>query len=285
MIRMENVNFVYTPGSPFETAALENVNLHIEKGLFYGLIGHTGSGKSTLVQLMSGLVKPTAGSIFVDGIDTSNKKFKLSDIKGKVGLVFQYPEHQLFEETVIADVSFGPKNLGLSEAEVLYRAKSALEVVGIGEELFNVSPFELSGGQKRRVAIAGVLAMEPDVLILDEPTAGLDPAGRDDILANIVKLHEKKKNTVILVSHNMEDIAATADKIIVMNDSRVAMHGTIKEVFSRSRELSEIGLAIPEISKVILKLREKGINIRNDIYTPAEAAEEIIKILGGGHRE
>ena len=271
MIRMENVNFVYTPGSPFETAALENVNLHIEKGLFYGLIGHTGSGKSTLVQLMSGLVKPTAGSISVDGIDTSNKKFKLSDIKGKVGLVFQYPEHQLFEETVIADVSFGPKNLGLSEAEVLYRAKSALEVVGIGE--------------KRRVAIAGVLAMEPDLLILDEPTAGLDPAGRDDILANIVKLHEKKKNTVILVSHNMEDIAATADKIIVMNDSRVAMHGTIKEVFSRSRELSEIGLAIPEISKVILKLREKGINIRNDIYTPTEAAEEIIKMLGGGHRD
>jgi energy-coupling factor transport system ATP-binding protein len=281
MIRMEDVNYIYTPGGPFETAALEDINITIEKGLFYGLIGHTGSGKSTLVQLMAGLIKPTSGKILVDGYEISNKKAKVSDIKGKVGLVFQYPEHQLFEETVLADVSFGPGNLGLPENEVLERAKSALSVVGIGEDLYNLSPFELSGGQKRRVAIAGVLAMEPELLILDEPTAGLDPAGRDDILKEIKELHSRKKNTVILVSHNMEDIAKTADKLIVMNNSRIAMSGTLEEIFSKSRELFDMGLSIPEISKVILNLIENGIDIRPDIYTVEEAGREILKVLGG----
>jgi len=281
LISLENVSFVYTPGGPFEKEALKDITLNIEKGEFYGLIGHTGSGKSTLVQLISGLLRPTSGKLLVDGIDVGDKKFKTYDLKGKVGLVFQYPEHQLFEETVYADVAFGPKNMNLSNEEVDLRVRRALDLVGISEDIYNQSPFELSGGQKRRVAIAGVLAMEPSVLILDEPTAGLDPAGRDDILEEIKKLHQKRNITVILVSHSMEDIAKTANRLIVMSDGSLAMCGTLREIFARNNELKEIGLNIPQISRVILRLRSHGINIRPDIYTVEDAKNEILKLLGG----
>lgn len=281
MIELKNVSCVYSENGPFETVAVKNISLEIEKGVFYGLIGHTGSGKTTLVQLMSGLIKPTDGEILLDGINIADKKIKTKDVAGKVGLVFQYPEYQLFEETVFEDVAFGPRNLGFSEEEVEKKVKIALDAVGISEKYYKKSPFELSGGQKRRVAIAGILSMEPEVLILDEPTAGLDPKGRDDILNEIKKLHKEKGITVILVSHSMEDVAKTCEKVIVINEGEIAMYGNTKDVFAKSEILSGMGLAIPQISRVMLTLREKGINMPEDIFTVDEAARAIISMLGG----
>jgi len=285
MIKLKNVSCVYSENGPFETTAVSDISLEIEKGKFYGLIGHTGSGKTTLVQLISGLVKPTEGEIILNGVNIADKKIKTKDVAGKVGLVFQYPEYQLFEETVFDDVAFGPRNLGFSEEEVREKVVNALKTVGISEKHYKKSPFELSGGQKRRVAIAGVLSMEPEVLILDEPTAGLDPKGRDDILMEIKKLHEEKGITVILVSHSMEDVAKTCEKVIVINEGKISMCGDTREIFSNSEKLSEMGLSVPQISRVLMALREKGINIPEDILTVEEAAGAIISLLGGECRD
>ncbi len=280
MIEIKNLEYVYSSGGIFEKKALHNINVKIEENKFYGLIGHTGSGKTTLVQIMAGLIKPTEGNVIVSGVDIADKKNALQ--KGKVGIVFQYPEHQLFEDTVFEDVAFGPKNLGLSGTEIEERVHNALITVGLDKSYYKKSPFELSGGQKRRVAIAGVLAMNPEILILDEPTAGLDPSGRDDILGKIKNLHNTTKNTVILVSHSMEDVAKTADEIMVMNKGTLAMKGSVKDVFSKAEKLQDMGLDIPEISLVIQKLADAGIDIRRDIYTIEEAKKELLKLFSGG---
>lgn len=278
MIELKHVNYVYSDDGPFETKALNDISLKIEDGGFYGLIGHTGSGKTTLVQLIAGLVKPSSGEILIDGVNIAGKNVKMRDIPQRIGLVFQYPEYQLFEETVFDDVAFGPRNMGCSEDEVRRRVTEALETVGIKEKYFKASPFELSGGQKRRVAIAGTISMEPSVLILDEPAAGLDPHGRESILSKITKLQKDRKITVILVSHSMEDIARTAENVIVLNKGKLEMLGSVREVFAKGERLSEMGLSIPEISSVILGLRSRGIDIKEDILTVDEAAEEIIKL-------
>lgn len=277
-IKIEALTHVYNPKSPFETKALDNINVEIRQGEFIGLIGHTGSGKSTLTQHLNGLLKPTSGRILINHVDITDKNIKLGDIRKKVGLVFQYPEHQLFEETVFKDIAFGPGNLGLSEAEIEDRVKEAMDLVKLPfEELKDRSPFELSGGQRRRVAIAGVLAMKPEVLILDEPTAGLDPRGRDDILAQIKSFHQQMDNTVILVSHSMEDIAKLVDRIIVMDRGKIALTGTAGEVFQQVDTLESIGLGIPQITYLVKRLREIGINLKEDIFTVEEAKEEILK--------
>ena len=283
-IKIENLTYVYMPKTPFEKKALDNVNLEIEDGEFLAVIGHTGSGKSTLIQHLNGLLKPASGKIYVDGTDITDKDTKLVDIRKKVGLVFQYPEYQLFEESVFKDVCFGPKNQGLSEEEAKARAAEALRLTGISEEMFHQSPFDLSGGQKRRVAIAGVLAMEPEVLILDEPTAGLDPRGRDEILGLISDLHEKRHITCVLVSHSMEDVARYVERIIVMNRGEVMYDGTPKEVFSHYRELEEIGLAAPQVTYVMNRLKEKGLDVRTDATTVEEARDEILRALAAGGR-
>ncbi|WP_026477623.1 energy-coupling factor transporter ATPase [Alkaliphilus transvaalensis] len=277
-IKIENLTHIYNPKSPFESKALDNVNLHIEAGEFIGLIGHTGSGKSTLTQHLNGLLKPTSGKIFINDMDITDKTVKMSEIRKKVGLVFQYPEHQLFEETVFKDISYGPTNLGLSEEEVLARVKESMKLVKLSfDDLKDRSPFELSGGQRRRVAIAGVLAMNPEVLILDEPTAGLDPKGRDDILEQIKHLHNQMGNTVILVSHSMEDIAKLVDRIIVMDKGSVALSGTAAEVFKHVEKLESIGLGIPQISYLMKRLKEVDPDFKDEIFTVEEAKEEIIK--------
>lgn len=282
-IKIENLTHVYMPKTPFETIALDNINLELEEGKFYALIGHTGSGKSTLIQHLNGLLKPTSGKIIVDGIDITDKKTVMSEIRKKVGLVFQYPEYQLFEETIEKDIAFGPHNLGLSEEEVLVRVKRAMLMVGLDYEKYkDLSPFEISGGQKRRVAIAGVVAMEPKVLILDEPIAGLDPRGRDAILNQIRLLHEEYKHTVILVTHSMEDVAEIAEEVIVMSDAKVIMKGTPREVFTKIEMLEEVGLGAPQITYLMRALREKGIPVREDIFTVREAKEEIRKYLAKG---
>ncbi|MCT4565487.1 MAG: energy-coupling factor transporter ATPase [Maledivibacter sp.] len=279
-IIVENLIHVYNANSPFETIALSDINFAIEAGEFVGLIGHTGSGKSTLIQHLNGLLKPTKGKIYINNLDISSKNVKLAEIRKKVGLVFQYPEYQLFEETVYKEVAFGPSNLGLSEAEIDTRVKEALSLVGMKfEEIKDRSPFELSGGQRRRIAIASIIAMKPEVLILDEPTAGLDPRGRDGILAEIKELHSKYKLTVILVSHSMEDIAKLVDKIIVMDKGKIALQGTPREVFKEAQSLEKIGLGIPQITHLIRKLREKGIDIRDDILTVEEAKNEILNLV------
>ncbi len=277
-IKIENLTYIYNPGSPFETKALDDVNVEIKSGEFIGLIGHTGSGKSTLTQHLNGLIKPTSGKIIISGTDITDKSVKLRDVRKKVGLVFQYPEHQLFEETIYKDIAFGPLNLGLSESEVEERIKEAMEFVKLPfEELKDRSPFELSGGQRRRVAIAGVFAMKPEVLILDEPTAGLDPRTRDEILEEIKMLHSRYKNTVILVSHSMEDIAKLVDRIIVMHRGKVALLGNPREVFQQVETLESIGLGVPQISYLVRALKAKGIELREDIFTVEEAKEEILK--------
>ncbi|MCX7715426.1 MAG: energy-coupling factor transporter ATPase [Clostridia bacterium] len=284
IIKVENLSYIYQEGMPFEKHALHNVDLEIEEGDFAALIGHTGSGKSTLIQHFNALVKPTSGKIYIYGVDITSTKADLKQIRRMVGLVFQYPEHQLFEETVYKDIAFGPMNIGFSESEVKDRVYEAIRLVGIGEDKLEKSPFELSGGQKRRVAIAGVLAMKPRVLILDEPTAGLDPAGRDDILSSIRALHEAEKDmTVIFVSHSMEDVAKIAKSVIVMNDGRVFAHGSVAEVFSRGRELSKIGLNVPQITQLVLRLRELGVPLSEDIYT-VDAAVEAVKAIIRGDR-
>lgn len=282
MIKIEHLNFIYQPDMPFETAALSDINLEIETGDFVALIGHTGSGKSTLIQHLNALIKPTSGKIFIDGYDITSPDADLKQVRRKVGLVFQYPEHQLFEETVYKDIAFGPRNMGLCEEDVKKRVLASIQSVGIGEELLEKSPFELSGGQKRRVAIAGVLAMEPDILILDEPCAGLDPHGRDSILTLLKEIHSKnKKQTVIFVSHSMEDVAKLAEHIIVLNKGTVSMFGTVGEVFNRSDELAKMGLNVPQITKLIHNLSDKGIKLSRDIFTVEDALSAILAKMGG----
>lgn len=279
-IKIENLTYVYMPKTPFEKKALDNVSLEIEDGEFLAVIGHTGSGKSTLIQHLNGLLKPVSGRIYVDGTDITDKDTKLVDIRKKVGLVFQYPEYQLFEETIAKDIAYGPSNLGLNEDEILKRVKKSMEMVGLNyEEYKDISPFELSGGQKRRVAIAGVIAMEPKVLILDEPTAGLDPAGRDDILEQIKLLHEKYNMTIILVSHSMEDVGKLAEKIIVMNDGHIELQGKPKEVFKEIDTLEKIGLAVPQVTYLMRELKKKGFNVSEDIFTVEKAKSELLNIL------
>jgi energy-coupling factor transport system ATP-binding protein len=276
-IIIEDLNHVYMPNTPFESLALKDINWDIQDGEFWGLIGHTGSGKSTLIQHLNGLLKPSSGRIIIDGVDIHGKGVKMKNIRQKVGLVFQYPEHQLFEETVERDVAFGPRNMGISEKEVTNRVKEALESVGMRySQIKDKSPFELSGGQMRRVAIAGVLAMKPSVLILDEPTAGLDPRGRDEILDEIVQLRKQRKITVILVSHSMEDIAKLVDKLAVMHQGQMVRTGTPKEIFRDYKGLTQIGLGIPQITELMLKLRERGKNVPADILTVEEDKAELL---------
>lgn len=271
---------VYNPGSPFESTALNGINLEIKKGEFIGLIGHTGSGKSTLIQHLNGLLKPSSGTILIDELDITKKGTSLIEIRKNVGLVFQYPEYQLFEETVYKDIAFGPTNLGLSEEEIDSRIREAMEMTGLDfEELKERSPFELSGGQRRRVAIAGVIAMRPHVLILDEPTAGLDPRGRDEILQEIKEIHKKHNTTVILVSHSMEDISKLVDKIIVMNKGTIEFMGSPREIFRHEARLKEIGLGVPKVVELVKALRLKGFDIEKDSMTIEEVKEEIIRIL------
>lgn len=276
MIKLENVNYIYERGMPDERQALFDINLEIPDGTVTAIIGHTGSGKSTLIQLLNALEKPSSGNINVNGTEVCAKDADIRGLRQRVGLVFQYPEQQLFEETVYKDIAFGPKNMGLSDDEIDKRVREAARLAGVNEKYMNRSPFDLSGGQKRRAAIAGVLAMEPEVLILDEPAAGLDPRGRDGILSEIKKLHEEKPEMIIIfVSHSMEDVAKTAEHIVVMNNGRIAMTGGVKEVFSRGRELEEMGLSVPQITKLCARLSSAGINIGQGIFTVEEAVEKL----------
>lgn len=286
-IKIENLTHVYMPKTPFEKKALDNVNLTIEDGEFLALIGHTGSGKSTLIQHLNGLLEPSSGRTLVDEVDITSKEVKLTDIRKKIGLVFQYPEYQLFEETIEKDVAFGPNNLGLSAEEVSNRVKKSMEMVGLDYETYkDVSPFDLSGGQKRRVAIAGVIAMEPKVLILDEPTAGLDPKGRDDILEQIKILHEKYKMTIVLVSHSMEDVGKLAERIVVMNGGKIELLGKPSEIFKEVETLERIGLAVPQVTYLMRALREKGFDVSDEVFTVEKGTQEILKALANrGKRE
>lgn len=277
---VDHVNYIYDPDTPLAHKALDDICLNIPDGQFIGIIGHTGSGKSTLVQHLNGLVKATEGHIYFDGEDIYEKDFDKKKLRSNVGLVFQYPEHQLFEIDVFTDVCYGPKNLGLNKKEVELRAYEALRQVGFPDELFYQSPFDLSGGQKRRVAIAGVLAMKPKVLILDEPTAGLDPQGRVEILDQIKKLQKESQMTIILVSHSMEDVAEYVDRIIVMNKGKVMFDDVPKEVFKHHQELEEVGLAAPQVTYIMEALREKGLPVRGEATTVKEATEEILRALG-----
>ena len=278
-ITINHLTHIYNAGTTFEKKALDYVSLEIQDGEFIGLIGHTGSGKSTLIQHLNGLVAPTSGEILLNGENIHQDKNRLKEVRRRVGLVFQYPEHQLFEMTVYKDVAFGPTNLKFSEDKIRKNTISALEAVGLGEEYYDQSPFDLSGGQKRRTAIAGILAMEPEVLILDEPTAGLDPKGREEILSLIQEMHQKRKMTVILVSHSMEDVAKMAERIVVMHQGKVVMNGTPKEIFSCVEELEKMGLAAPQVSYVVRALREKGFPISPDIFTVEEAKNALLALL------
>lgn len=277
---LDKVSHVYSPGNAYETVAIKDVSLKIEDNEFLGIIGHTGSGKSTLIQHMNGLLTPTSGTIYFNGKDTSEKDFPKKELRSKVGMVFQYPEHQLFEPTVFEDICFGPKNLGLSKEEIDDRVYEALRLVGFPEDLISASPFDLSGGQKRRAAIAGVLAMKPDILILDEPTAGLDPKGRDDILDMIKDMHDKTGNTVVLVSHSMEDIARLVDRIIVMNEGQVQFDDTPKGVYKNYKELEKMGLRAPQITYLMNDLRSFGFDVSTDATTVEEALTEILSLYG-----
>ncbi|MCM0649426.1 energy-coupling factor transporter ATPase [Clostridium swellfunianum] len=284
-IKIENLTHIYMKGSPFEKKALDNVSVTINDGEFVALIGHTGSGKSTLIQHINGLLKPHSGNIIINDVNIADKGVKLSDIRKKVGLVFQYPEYQLFEETIEKDIAFGPKNLGLSDEEIDNRVKRAMKMVGLDYETYkNKSPFDLSGGQKRRVAIAGVVAMEPNVLILDEPTAGLDPRGRDDILNQVKVLHKEYKMTIILVSHSMEDVAKVADRILVMHRGKCILDGRPTDVFKEIDTLESVGLAVPQVTYLMRQLKEKGFNVSGDAFTIAQAREEIINVLRSAGR-
>ena len=276
-IALEHVNYIYSPGTAYEKRALNDISLEIGQGQFVGIIGHTGSGKSTLIQHLNGLMKATSGDILYDGQSIYAEGYDMRKLRSQVGLVFQYPEHQLFEVDVISDVCFGPKNQGLSEEESEKNAREALELVGFPEKYYKQSPFELSGGQKRRVAIAGVLAMKPKVLILDEPTAGLDPKGRDEILDQIAKLHKETGMTVVLVSHSMEDVARYVDRIIVMNKGEKMLDSTPKEVFRHYKELEEVGLAAPQVTYVMHDLKYRGFDVSPDATTIEEAADEIMR--------
>lgn len=280
ILEVKNISYIYSAGTPFEHKALENVSFSLKRGEFVGVIGHTGSGKSTLMQQLNGLLKPTSGAVFLDGQDIWSDKKLTRQARFRVGLVFQYPEYQLFEETVYKDIAFGPKNMGLEPQEVDRRVRQAAGFVGLTEKQLEVSPFDLSGGQKRRVAIAGVIAMEPEVLILDEPTAGLDPIGRAEILGNIEAYRKAKNATIMMVSHSMEDVARLTDRLLVMNGSQLAMDGTPAEVFTRAQELKDMGLNIPEVTQVFLHLRKLGLDVEN-VYTIDQAVAQIKRITGG----
>ncbi len=276
VLETQDLTYIYSQGSPFEKTAVDHVNIKIEEGEMVGVMGHTGSGKSTLIQHFNGLLKPSSGKILLDGQDIWADKTKIRDVRFQVGLVFQYPEYQIFEETVYKDIAFGPKNMGLDDAEIKRRVLETAYDIGLDEEILNRSPFDLSGGQKRRVAIAGVMAMNPKVLILDEPTAGLDPAGRDMILGHIKTYHKRVGNTVLIVSHSMEDIAGFADKILVMNKGKLFCYDDTEKVFSRAEEISEIGLDVPQITKVFLELKKHGLNFGKDVYTVEYAKKLLI---------
>ena len=278
-ITIKNLTHIYNEGMPFEKTALKDINIEINTGDFVGIIGHTGSGKSTLIQMFNGLLKPTQGEVMVNGQNIHDDKVNRKEVRQKVGLVFQYPEYQLFEMTIKADVAFGPKNLGLSEEEVNERVKYALEAVGLDESYYEKSPFELSGGQKRRVAIAGVLAMKPDTLILDEPTAGLDPKGRNELFEQLQKMHKELGLTIILISHSMEDVARYVERLFVLYKGKIAYQGTPREVFAHGKKLEEIGLAMPQIRYIMENLKAKGMNISEDVLTVEEAASQLIAYL------
>lgn len=278
-MELKDVTYTYSPNTVYEVNAIEHVNVKIDSGEFIGIIGHTGSGKSTLIQHFNGLMRPTSGQVCFQGEDIWRDGYNLKELRSNVGLVFQYPEHQLFEVDVLTDVCFGPKNLGFSKKEAEAKAREALLQVGVSEELFTKSPFELSGGQKRRVAIAGVLAMDPQVLILDEPTAGLDPKGRDEILDQIKYLHEERGITILLVSHSMEDVARYADRLIVINDAHIAFDDTPREVFKHYKELESMGLAAPQVTYIMHALKEKGLKVDVNATTVAEAKASILKAL------
>ena len=280
ILEIKNLNYIYSIGTPFEHKALENVSFSVNRGEFIGIIGHTGSGKSTLMQQLNGLLKPTSGQVILDGQDIWSDKKLTRQARFRVGLVFQYPEYQLFEETVYKDIAFGPKNMGLKPEEIDRRVREAAGFVGLTEKQLEVSPFDLSGGQKRRVAIAGVIAMEPEVLILDEPTAGLDPIGRAEILGNIEAYRKAKNATIMMVSHSMEDVARLTDRLLVMNGSHLAMDGSPAEVFTHAEELVEMGLSIPQVTQVFLHLRKMGVDVTN-VYTIDQAVQALKAIRGG----
>ena len=284
-LELKNITYTYSKKTPFEKKALDDVSVSFEDGRINGLIGHTGSGKSTLVQMMNGLLRPDAGQVLLFGQDIWQEPKKINAVRFRVGLVFQYPEYQLFEETSRRDIEFGPRNMGLSDEEIKRRVESAAEFVGLAPELLDRAPFDLSGGQKRRIALAGVLAMEPDVLVLDEPAAGLDPMGREEILGGLRSYQRQKKNTVIIVSHSMEDVAVYCDRLTVLCRGRVFAEGSCAEVFRRERELTEIGLGVPQITRLTHLMRERGIDIRDDLYTVEDVRRELARMLprrGGG---
>ncbi|MDD6586138.1 MAG: energy-coupling factor transporter ATPase [Ruminococcus sp.] len=278
ILKTEDLTYQYSISTPFEKTAVDHVNLEIEEGAFVGIIGHTGSGKSTLIQHFNGLIRPTSGKIYLDGTDIWADKTNIRQVRFQVGLVFQYPEYQIFEDTVYKDIAFGPRNMGLSEAEIKERVEETAALVGLTQAQLNQSPFDLSGGQKRRVAIAGVMALQPKVLILDEPTAGLDPKGREDILREIRRYHKETGRTVLLVSHSMEDMANCAEKILVMNAGKVFCYDTVENVFRQAKALQEIGLAVPQITRVCMQLREQGIPLSDDIYTVEAAYQQILQL-------
>lgn len=280
ILEVKNLTYIYSAGTPFEHKALDDISFSVERGEFIGIIGHTGSGKSTLMQQLNGLLKPTSGTVLLDGQDIWSDKKLTRQARFRVGLVFQYPEYQLFEETVYKDIAFGPKNMGLSAEEVDRRVREAAGFVGLTEQQLEVSPFDLSGGQKRRVAIAGVIAMEPEVLILDEPTAGLDPVGRSEILGNIQSYRKAKNATIMMVSHSMEDVARLTDRLLVMNGSKLAMDAPPAQVFTHAEELTQMGLNIPQVTQVFLKLKKLGLDVKN-VYTIEQAAAEIRRLKGG----
>ena len=281
ILQVQNLNYIYSVGTPFQHQALENVSFSVNRGEFIGIIGHTGSGKSTLMQQLNGLLKPTSGQILLDGQDIWSDKKLTRQARFRVGLVFQYPEYQLFEETVYKDIAFGPRNMGLSEAEIDRRVRESAAIVGLTQQQLEVSPFDLSGGQKRRVAIAGVIAMEPEVLILDEPTAGLDPKGREEILKNIEDYRRKHNATVMMVSHSMDDVARLTDRLLVMNGSRLAMDGTPEQVFARAEELVAMGLNIPQVTRVFLELKALGLDVE-PVYTIDQAVSVLKALKEGG---
>lgn len=277
IIRVEHLTHTYSAGTPFQRSAVEDVSIDVMPGEFLGIIGHTGSGKSTLIQHLNGLLRPTQGRVLLDGKDIWAEPKKIRQVRFQVGLVFQYPEYQLFEETCYKDIAFGPRNMGLDEAEIDRRVHEAADFVGLDEALLQRSPFELSGGQKRRVAVAGVMAMKPRILVLDEPAAGLDPEGRDEILSEVKEYHKKTGTTVLLVSHSMEDIAKYADRVLVMSNKKIAMYDTVENVFARAPELLALGLSVPQVTKIFLKLREMGVDVPADVYTVPYAVKMILE--------
>ncbi len=276
-IEIRDLTYTYSPGTPYEKTAVSHLDFYVEEDEVLGVIGHTGSGKSTLIQHLNGLLRPTHGQVLVDGRDIWDKEVKRREVRFQVGLVFQYPEYQLFEETIAKDIAYGPRNMGLDEEEIQHRVEEAMDFVGLDPSLKDKSPFSLSGGQKRRVAIAGVIAMEPEVLVLDEPAAGLDPRGRDDLMARILSYHEEKNRSVVFVSHSMEDVARYAQRLVVLDHGKVLMNGSPDEVFSHSRELQAAGLSVPQITQVFLELRRRGLDVPDHIYTVEQALSVLLK--------